>query len=207
MTYKMELDEAILSVGSTLSEAGMFQDSNGERYLAAQIERVRTTFSGGIVELCIERFIDAELDFRTPGNRGLGRLSEVLPRYGAYFRRYLRSMPVDELAQVRNLIRNQVLTGYLAVALLNDDEQVAEPKVKRAEDVYISWVPKIYSGGCGESLLQAIYACGAHAKTHHEAFLARHRMKGGGIFSTDKTKGILLHYHLAGATLRLVEMA
>jgi hypothetical protein len=139
MAYKAELDEAIMSSKASLKEGGHFQESKGQLYLAAQIARVRRTFRGGVIELCVERFIDSALDFRAPGNRGLGRLSEVVPRYGAYFRRYLCSMAVDELAQLRNLIRNPVLTGYLAVALLNDDEQVTEPKVQQAEEFYSSW--------------------------------------------------------------------
>src|SRR5262249_33995315 len=57
---------------------------------------------------CVERFIEAELDFHSPGGRGIGRLSEVIPRYGAYFRKYLQSMDQAELTKLRSLVRTQI---------------------------------------------------------------------------------------------------
>src|SRR5262249_1973617 len=43
-----------------------------------------------------------------PGGRGIGRLSEVIPRYGAYFRKYLQSMDQAELTKLRSLVRTQI---------------------------------------------------------------------------------------------------
>lgn len=45
---------------------------------------------------CINRFVDAELDFMTPGERGLGRASTYYPRLAAYERKKISRLGMQE---------------------------------------------------------------------------------------------------------------
>ncbi len=205
MTFELELDQAIRSAQASLKEAGLFQDSKGQETLSVHIERIRSMFNGETIAFCIERFIEAELDFQSSGSRGLRRISETIPRYGAYYRKHLRSMDANARMEISRLIRNQLLTGYVAVAMFSEHSPDVEADNHSAEEIYRAWIPMIYSDGYGDTLLQIVYACGADAKASHKAYLAKHKIKGGGLFSTDKSGIILLYYHLAGAALRLAE--
>ena len=60
---------------------------------------------------------DSELDFTTPGNRGIGRMTESIPRFGAYFRKPLSILSDQELNELSYLMQDLCLLGYLNSAV------------------------------------------------------------------------------------------
>ena len=59
------------------------------------------------------RFVDAELDFNTPGNRGMGRMTDYWPRFGGKHRQILRKISGSDLQEVHRLFARQIHCGYL----------------------------------------------------------------------------------------------
>lgn len=202
------LERAISSVRAALKESGQDQRPEWSSELEPQLDELRDAFSGEAIDHCLDRFIQAELDFESPGNRGLGRLSEAVPRYGAHYRRHLRRLDPEELSTIDSLIRTQVLTGYLSFVLPRE-EPVESTGVGDGNHLFRQWIPHIYSSSLAnaadEESRTLIAILGSDAMQRHLEFLHRHGMKGGGFFASDKTELILFHYHLAGFDLRMIE--
>ena len=97
---------------------------------------------------CIRRFVRAELDFETPGNRGIGRTSDACPRFGAKHRLVLQEAEQSVLAELRTLFFRQILAGYLFIEYVHDSifgEQLARhPTMCSTENLFNTWIPQIY---------------------------------------------------------------
>jgi hypothetical protein len=202
------LEKAISSVRTALEVSGQDQRPEWSTELEPQLDEVRRAFSGEAIDYCLDRFIQAELDFESPGQRGLGRISEVVPRYGAHYRKHLRRLDTAQLDAVDALIRTQILSGYLAFVLPRESP-VEAADVQNGENLFRQWIPHIYSSSLAnaadEESRTLLAVLGSDAMQNHLQFLGKHGMKGGGFLSSDKTELILFHYHLAGFGLRIVE--
>lgn len=99
-------------------------------------------------DYCIGRFVTAELDFRSEGNRGLGRSTEYWPRFGGKYRHVLQSLNTDSIEQLSRAFSDEVLCGYLFSEYLI--ECVIGRLVPRdefpdgSEGMFKRWVPTIY---------------------------------------------------------------
>ena len=192
----------------SLRESGLDIDSALDD-IKPNLENLPTKYSARVVEPCIEKFVDAELDFHSPGNRGIGRISEAIPRYGAYFKRFLQPLEQDSLARVRMLIEDQVLVGYLSHCYWCE-EPLGEPTITDGETLFRAWIPVVYSsaarGAMNEDFAQLFSLISTPPYEAHKAYITGLGFKGGGLLSKDKTDMILFHYPLAGVLLRRVEL-
>lgn len=165
------------------------------------------SISPDTINYCVEKFIQAELDFTAPGDRGIGRLTETLPRLGAYFRNSLSNFEKTELDKLDTLITKLITKGYLFSAVIN-----GQPKEKTLsftnENLYQEWIPKIFtfnlnvvSDNAGNLLL----AITEKDLQQTKASFHSHNIRGGGFISRDKTDDILMHYVIAGVALYFIE--
>lgn len=170
-------------------------------------EKNNKGISSDTINYCVEKFVQTELDFITPGDRGIGRLTETLPRLGAYFRNPLSNFDKTELDELDTLITKLITKGYLFSAIIN-----GQPKEKTLsftdEELYREWIPKIFtfnlnviSDNAGNLLLAITEKNSQQIKDYFKS----HNMRGGGLFSKDKSEDILMHYIIAGVSLYYIE--
>ena len=93
-------------------------------------------------ESCIEYFLNAEFDGDTPGNRGLGRLSEYIPRLAAHHRSVFRGLAPKRLAELRRLVKQHILCGYL---FLEANTNLVRANGDLSSSLLKMWIPMIYS--------------------------------------------------------------
>lgn len=93
---------------------------------------------------CIDRFASAELDFVTPGVRGMGRVSEIVPRFAAKYRDAFASMAFDTKIQFTKAIHDHVACGYLYVDFCYPDAPSDPAKFDNAT-LFDEWVSLIFS--------------------------------------------------------------
>ena len=156
-------------------------------------QKFRNNHNCDALSYCLEKYINAELDFTTPGDRGIGRVSLIIPRYGAYFRKQLLLMSKNNLIKLYNLIQDIILRGYL-VHLLFLERPVKTSVILTGEEIFEKWIPGLYSQDLSKTpeLLQKIMIlCTNSVFTDLEDFMVLHKMKGGGFLSKDKTNEIL----------------
>ena len=55
-------------------------------------------------QFCLVNFLQAEFDYKTSGSRGLGRISEEVPRLGAYFRNGISKLNSEEMKELDSRI-------------------------------------------------------------------------------------------------------
>lgn len=97
---------------------------------------------------CINRFVTAELDFTTDGDRGLGRMTEHWARFGGKYRRIVSALDSESIEDLRRAFSDALLCGYLFSEYLI--ECAAGTLVPRdafpdgSEGVFERWVPTIY---------------------------------------------------------------
>lgn len=177
-------------------------------HIENSFNRLKSRLFVNAIYVCLDEYIRTELDFKTPGDRGLGRVSTSIPRLGAYFRKQLAGFTNEELQELHFLIEGIILSGYLGHALF------AEERVVRSKDldeiaIYNIWIPNIYcdASALKAELLDLLGMCANPHLVSIQDFLNRHNMKRDGFLQKDKTNEILFYYLLAGFALRASEMS
>jgi hypothetical protein len=174
--------------------------------IEAAYPQLRARFNTAAMDFCLSSFIGAELDAKTAGDRGLGRVSTDTPRLGAYCRRQLQAMDADEKSTLYFLIQDLMLRGYLSFALLVEDP-LRPAKRTTGEDIYQRWIPVIYSSGgrLAQSLVNAIAFVADSAFQSLDSFCSEHAMESVNS-SSGKMGQIVAYYATAGAGLRAIEV-
>jgi len=168
---------------------------------------LRLRFNVEAVSFCCEKFISSELDFQTPGDRGLGRITNYIPRLGGYFRKQMSTLSQEQLFELYEIIQDLMLRGYLTRALLVE----APPKkelIRSGQALYETWLPGMYSSDPSEmkpNLRNALAALTDSAFVKLRDLFYHHGMKGGGFMSKDKTDLICAYYPLGGFGIRAIE--
>ena len=201
------LEEAFLLIKEELNNKTEIDETEIVEQAELNFEQFRNNYNCDVLSYCLEKYINAELDFTTPSDRGIGRVSLIIPRYGAYFRKQLLLMSKNNLIKLYNLIQDIMLRGYL-VHLLFMERPVKISDILTGEEIFEKWIPGIYSQDLSkmpEPLRKIMILCTNSVFTDLEDFMVLHKMKGGGFLSKDKTNEILCYYPFAGYGLRLVE--
>ena len=108
---KDQLEQAFRGIMDDLEEGKL------KPMLASKFAKFKDLFDGKRIGYSLHNFIKAELDFETPRARGIGRLSEQVPRFGAYYRKQLSQIDQDKMEILHNLIQNLMLRAYLTGVL------------------------------------------------------------------------------------------
>ncbi len=165
-----------------------------------------------------EKFIQAELDYVTPGDRGLGRLSDFEPRFAAKHRSFFQKLDESALSAIRCEFLSMIFAGYLFLEYMNE-VMTEEPftrhpeTAKNSASLFSQWIPMIYSPqgsrvfdemmkeGIGESAYRNIKSFWYYALLE-PTVRCFDRLN---IALNDKDKIILLSYFDSGIVLRQLE--
>lgn len=208
MSFEELLKEGLRAFRRMVDAGFRWLTEAGQRQFVEKLAVLDSTLNSAAVATCMGRFVAAELDFEAPGVRGLGRISEVIPRYGAYFRKHMTSMSPADIHLLRRLMMGQLVAGYASHVVIVEDE-VRSPALRRSEEIFQAWIPLIYSSALPRSIapdvMQVLLVLSAPSLEEHQRFLTERRMRGPGLLSRNRTGEILHHYPLAGFALRSVE--
>lgn len=103
-------------------------------------------YSEPVIE-CINQYIKTEMDYYTPGIRGIGRITTSPPRFGGYFAKFLIRLTQKEINIIDEVISNIVQGGYknhLMFELLHKERILLKPKGFSYNSLYEKWIPLIY---------------------------------------------------------------
>ncbi|MHB1376864.1 MAG: hypothetical protein ACYCXB_05490 [Candidatus Humimicrobiaceae bacterium] len=183
--------------------------------LESKFKKIISEFNSDAITYCLEKYIGVELDYKTQGSRGIGRMTTIIPRFGAYFRESLKKLSSQELNELYLIIQDLCLRGYLAHVFLVE-ESVSSAKLSKGDPIYKAWIPCIYVSdpfGMGPKLITFIGDCTESAFRAIYDFMRQHGIKSGVLFnkigsflSEDTISQIFTYYVLAGISLRHVEV-
>lgn len=182
-------------------------DSETLERLRLHGKSLESTFNSASVSYCLNQYIETELDFKSESNRGLGRITESVPRLGAFFRKKLSKLSTDNLDVLRTLIGTQCLLGYMTHVFFFEEE-IADMKPLDGEHLYETWVPSIYSNNfsdISEDTGKLFAMCSQRGTNGLKAFFHDHNMKAGWLQSDDIPNTIITYYFIAGLCLRKIE--
>ncbi|MFA5015026.1 MAG: hypothetical protein WC549_05745 [Actinomycetota bacterium] len=184
--------------------------------MESKFKQLISDFNSDAITYCLEKYIGTELDYTTPGSRGIGRMTTMIPRFGAYFRKSLSKLSHQELNELYFLIQDLCLRGYLAHILFMK-EPISHANLSSGASLYKEWIPRIYVSDpfeMGLNLRIYIDVCTVSAFKAIYDFMRQHGMKSGILFnkagsflSIGKVNEILSYYILAGFGLRVVEVS
>lgn len=177
-------------------------------------KRLISEFNSEAITYCLKNYIKAELDYTTPGSRGIGRITANIPRFGAYFRKPLSKLSIKELNKLDFLIQDLCLRGYLDSAIY-----VKWPANNaKLSDEYLlfrKWIACIYvvnPFGFSPELWGIIKADIAFTIIEIHDFMRKHGIevyslfkRAGKFLPGDRVNEIFDYYAIAGYTLRAVE--
>ncbi|GEM_PF-5726194 len=207
----MEYDNithALLHVQKSLLDQIVDDPKTCER-IKKHSEQINRVLSSANINYCLNLYIDAELDYETAGNRGLGRVTEAVPRLGAFFRRHISKLSTADLESLRIGMRVQCLLGYMTHVIFLEDEIIADASSLYADELYKEWVPTIYSNifsELPESAGPVFAMCSEPGTDVLNKFFHDHGMKAGWFQSKNLINGILGYYFIAGLCLRKAEI-
>jgi len=97
-------------------------------------------------QFCIDKFAEAEIDYITPGVRGLGRASTYFPRFGGFYSKFLRKLLNTELKTINNIVLDIIKYGYYTGIFweLACERKLKNLKFLNNENLFQQWIPQIY---------------------------------------------------------------
>lgn len=153
---------------------------------------------------CTEKYVNGELDYLTPGSRGLGRMTDYIPRFGAHFRNSISQLSRDEMEQLKLLLYDLVLSGYLTYVLFFEKNPISIQGVQ-SDELYKKWLPGIYiSDNVPPKLREVLASLSDNAYNNLYCFFDKYGIKSG-LFSRGKGDLLLSYYPIAGVGLRLIQ--
>ncbi len=166
--------------------------------------RLLEVFCDSRICFCTENYLRAEIDFSTAGDRGLGRMSDHIPRFGAYFRREMTAPEVDVDA-VYNALLELLLTGYTINVLFSKTECLTS-EVTVKEELLEKWIPSIYSIDPRDpSVDNTLNLCQSFLPGPGEKVSCALRVPVDEFSQREKTVEILTYISFAGFVLRDIE--
>lgn len=174
---------------------------HGARVARSRMEELRRTLHPEELGTCLSYFIGAELDWRTPRRRGLGRASDFVPRLGSLGPKQFFAMGGGR-RHAADLIMQVVLDGYMSLWLLENDG-LEGPKLRMSPpELAKMWVPGIYAVSFS-SMGKPFEVAELHATASVDVLLAYLKSKG---VSGPKVRLACHYYVLAGWSLRLAQL-
>lgn len=189
----------------TLDEAFDHLSKEETEMLHRRLELIRAQARFEPIETCINRFVQAETDCTTPGERGIGRVTLAPPRLGGYFRKQFARLSQRELVELTELIRSLVFRGYVLDILLTTEYKQASGSVESGR-LFDDWITRIYVADFSTNNKRTILSFSYPQYDRLKQFLKSKGAVGGGMFSKDKTDEILFPYLMAGALLHRREL-
>lgn len=192
-------------------KTGILESFKEHQDIIQMIETKYSTLRNSVniekLDYCIDKYVNAELDFRAEGMRGIGRASTFVPRLGAYYRESFSNFTQEEIDKLYNLIQDILLIGYLSFVFLMEEKSQFDTSIN-TEKLCEAWITGMYGSDpseMGEKLQNALGNLSEKSIIRIKDFFEKHNMKKGRLFSKDKIDIILWWYILAGYSLRLVE--
>jgi hypothetical protein len=169
-------------------------------------EIFKQSYDRGKIDYCIDKYVAAEMDYITPGLRGIGRMNEDVPRFGGYFRRQLSGVSKDILDELASLFKQSIYIGYLT-HVLTFEEKPKNPNITSPQILFDKWIPGIYVSNIAKvpNLRSFLYGAVNDTMLEAKSIMKTNKLKGGGLFNQDKTDLILSFYPVAGFGLRARE--
>lgn len=143
------------------------------------------------IDYCINNYVNSELDYITPGVRGLGRASDFWPRLGGYYRKSISKLSQEKIKELNTLITNLITKSYLFEILISDNEKESS-NVKSKEELYNKWIPEIYLfnlDAIPQDSRNFLFTLIREEFHSLEKFFIENNIKSG-VFSSNKTKEI-----------------
>lgn len=94
---------------------------------------------------CMNDFIRAEFDYKTPGKRGLGRTTDSLPRFAAQHRKVCAQMDADGRGEWLPMhVKRHMVCGYLFHDFQFGCKERVEPGLSKSA-LWDMWIPALLS--------------------------------------------------------------
>jgi len=170
-----------------------------------KFEQSKANISPERINYCLEKFLHAEFDYQTAGNRGLGRMTEHWPRLAGYFRGAFSKLNQEKTKELDSLITGFITKCYIFFILISDKPM--EPSTKTGEQLYEKWIPQIYTfdlSSMSDNVGNMLFALIQKDHENIKNFFKQNGMTPG-FFGGDKTDEILNGYVAAGLVLRVIE--
>jgi len=204
-SIKERLESMFSDLKSTLDGQESMLES-----LEVDFSKLISEFNSEAIAYCLKKYIESELDYTTLGSRGIGRMTDNIPRFGAYFRKPLSILSNQELNKLYYLMQDLCIRGYLNSALYIKWREISS-KLSDKDLLFKEWIPSIYVINPYEfspEIWDITKINIALTKIEIYEFMRKHQIIRNTIFkrvSEDRVSGILEYYAVAGYSLRAVE--
>ncbi|MBK5215886.1 MAG: hypothetical protein JJE53_03735 [Candidatus Pacebacteria bacterium] len=171
------------------------------------IDEIKSTIDFKKIDYCIDNYINAEIDYQTTGERGIGRISDTIPRFGSYFRKQICKLSSENLNEIKDNIKQILYIGYLTHIFLHEEVFKNSNSIS-SQELFEKWIPNIYLINVGDipsDINKSLFGYTNETLMNLKKILIKNGLVGGGIFSSDKTDMILTYYPIAGYGLRSSE--
>lgn len=141
----LELADIIREVYESFTHPEQDQRKRLHAMTEAACAKIRGLRIPHCTEICLNRFIDSEMDFQTPGLRGPGRFTESCPRFAALHREMASRLSEREKDALCARIKIHILCGYTFAEVVMGITERVNP-LPTGKDLYERlWMPLYYT--------------------------------------------------------------
>ncbi len=197
---KLMLEQSIINIKRRLQvdEANQFD---------AKAHSLVQNSSLEIPEYCINKFLSSEIDLQSPGLRGVGRITDEIPRLGGYYRNTLKDLYKDEILELKKTLKELMYIGYL-IHFFYCEEEVKATQYQDKYKLYQIWT--MYLLGFNQNTFQEeiLTLQKASKETMKKCNEQMQKLQFNGLNDSDEQvlERILFYYGTAAFALRRREM-
>ena len=158
------------------------------------------SFRPETISYCVDGFIFSELDTRSKERKGVGRMSDLVPRFAGVYGEQLLRLPQRTLQAIGEMIKDVVVCGYVQKTMLLSED--CTPLYASGEELYDVWMPQIYLVDDPIAQLALRDSCSKRIET----VMAFMEENGLPTQRDDDCFRIIAYYGLAGSMLRQCEV-
>ncbi len=110
------------------------------------------------VVACAVDFVESELDWKTEGSRGYGRLTESIPRLAGWQREGFSRLDRTAADALRGKVAASLTRGY-AISMLMEGavrKQIYQPQNVTKQQLWEKWIPLLYGSPGGVDAISAL---------------------------------------------------
>lgn len=197
---KLMMERSIINIKKELQEdeANQFD---------AKVHSLVQNSSLEISEYCINKFLNSEIDLQSPGLRGVGRITDEIPRFGGYYRNTLQDLYKDELLELKKTLKELMYIGYL-MHFFCCEEELKATQYQDKYKLYQIWT--MYLLGFDQNTFQEeiVTLQKVSKKTIENCNEQMRKLQINGLNGSDELvlERILFYYGTAAFALRRREM-
>lgn len=194
------MNQSIVSIKKILLE-------NDQSQFDMKVQSLISKQTFAIPKYCIDKFLSSEMDQKSAGLRGVGRINDEIPRFGGYFRNELNQLYTDEILEIKRRFEEIIYIGYL-IHLFHCEEALKPEAYHDKYKLYQMWIMYLigFNQNAFKEVITLIQLASKETTEKIKRQMENHDLNKFSNAKDEILDNTLLYYGIVGFALRRREI-